>query len=129
MIPRSNQAQIQYPDDFAQPLMANYTVTVEHGVAETKMSNGWIRRRRLSPWTYRSATLSFRMKVDEFWTWHSWVHENGFRWIEMKVQDDKALAGAEPFLASRVLRFTGAANFTYGDWNTVTVTIPAEFLL
>ena len=128
MKPR-NTASIKYPDNFPQPLMSGYSVTEDHGTVATRFANGWTRQRRLSPWTYRAGQLTFRMNVEMLKDWHQWVHLYGFGWTEMKVQDSRPLPSADPYVSTRMVRFTGSASYTYGDWDYVDVAIPCEFMI
>lgn len=118
---------ITYPPDFAQPLQSGYALGLDRGTIETKMRSGWTRKRRIEPYTMRSLRLSFKMSVDEFQQWHSFVNRNAYRWITMDLQTDLGVGLAN--VKSELVRFTSAISFSYQDYAVVICSVDAEIYI
>lgn len=104
-----------YPDTFVCPSQQGYSVDHDFRTASVKMQGGYTVTRRREPHIFRNLSLSFTMSVAEFADWWAWAHQAGFRWFSMNLDTQYT-----------VLRFIGNVQFVYGDYNTVTATVPAE---
>ena len=127
MIKRTGTPLTSYPSTLPCPSRQGYSVSHGSLVTSTIMQDGWTRKRQQDNSIQRTATLVFRMNTTQLKQWHIFAHDHGFDWFNMELQSDETTATVEPFLSTSVVRFTGNADFAYEDWDTVTVSIQAEF--
>lgn len=123
MIPFDQKALVAYPDGMPQPLRNGYNFTYEQNTVSTMMQNGWSRKRKLTAYPFRRATLQFQMSATDFQGWHVFVHLHAFQWMTMELQTDRT---GPQVLSPEVVRFTSGVSYSYIDWNTITASVQVE---